>query len=211
MRGRTAPPHPGIYRVPPPPPGRFTSWMAREILNFNSVRYRKSNIIIQEFWERFLSNVVSWNEFVHRLMSHSVWNHIACLYYILTGESKWLNSCISLKIKKYFKSHHVLSFFRCYFHFFCSLCINYDLQNEKKGWRTKMLRMYSNHNKWQAAIYGSTVWEAAGCTTQHQNQRILIEHKFTLHMHLHNLQRKRFLNISVFSPFPSWSFIGVHA
>ena len=191
MRGRAAPPHPGIYRVPPPP-GRFTPWMARKILNFNSVRYRKSNRIIQEFWERFLSNVVSWNEFVHRLMSHSVWNHIACLYYILTVESKWLNSCISLKIKKYFKSHHVLPFFRCYFHFFCSLCINYDLQNEKKGWRTKMLRMYSNHNKWQAAIYRSTVWEAAGCTTQHQNQRILMKYKFTLHMHLHNLQRKRF-------------------
>ena len=127
MRGRAAPPHPGIYRVPPPPPpapaGRFTSWMARKILNFNSVRYRKSNRIIQEFWERFLSNVVSWNGFVHRLMSHSVWNHIACLYYMLTVESKWLNSCISLKIKKYFKSHHVLPFFRCYFHFFVA-CVS---------------------------------------------------------------------------------------
>lgn len=170
---------------------------------FNSVRYRRSNRIMQEFWERFRSNVKSRNEFVHRLMSYSVWNHIACLYYILTVESIWLNSCISLKIKKYFKSHHVLPFFRYDFHFFCSLCINYDLQNEKKGWRTKKLRMYSNHNKWKAAIYRSTVWEAAGSTKQHQNQRILIKYEFKLHMHLHNLQRKHFLKISVFSPFLS--------
>ena len=56
-----------------------------------------------------------------------------------------------------------------------------------------------------------TVWEAAGCTTQHPYQRILIKYKFTLHMHLHNLPRKRFLKISVFSPFPSQSFIGVHS
>ena len=85
--------------------------MARKILNFNSVRYRKSNRIIQEFWERFLSNVVSWNEFVHRLMSHSVWNHIACLYYILTVESKWLNSCISLKLKSILKATMFYHFF----------------------------------------------------------------------------------------------------
>ena len=90
---------------------------------FNSVRYRRSNRIMQEFWERFRSNVKSRNEFVHRLMSYSVWNHIACLYYILTVESIWLNSCISLKIKKYFKSHHVLPFFRCYFHFFVA-CVS---------------------------------------------------------------------------------------
>ena len=118
------------------------SYLTFQLLNgeenskFNSVKYWKSNKTMQEFWERFRSNLVSRNEFVHRLMSYSLWNHIACLYYILTVESKWLNSCISLKIKKYFKSHHVLPFFRCYFHLFCSLCINYDLQYEKKGWRT---------------------------------------------------------------------------
>ena len=82
MRGRAAPPHPGIYRVPPPP--GVCRWHSYSFLTLSSKKYLLSNLVtVWKWWSHF--SFISYRSTNMNYFIYFTWFHCTGRYEL----NKW--------------------------------------------------------------------------------------------------------------------------